>query len=215
MYEIENLARVYNKPDTSTNTRNENERVDLTPSNNSSAHTYISELSIHNSSETTPKHLFKPFRIPDPPVVGRVSMVRLIEQLSQLVLVNDDVGLLLGRLNRVPGLENRRQFLERALAGLDEEEIDHQTLERVPEDEEEVVFPACACEGDLGDEGVVEACDVDEKLDSFNPLAWRGQRRGEVTGFKLTLYIPIPFALDSYRRHSTGYIAWFGVQPME
>lgn len=32
---------------------------------------------------------------------------------------------------------------------------------------------------------------------------------------KHTLLMPIPFARLSYLKHSTGYIAWFGVQPAE
>lgn len=79
--------------------------------------------------------------------------------------MDNHVGLLLGRLDRVTGLEDGGQFLERALACFDEEKVDHETLERVPEDEKQVVFPPSSRESDLGDEGVVEAGDVDEELD--------------------------------------------------
>jgi hypothetical protein len=61
-------------------------------------------------------------------------------------------------------LEDDGQLLEGALARFHKEEVDDGDLERAPEDEEEVVLPADAREGDSGDKGVVEGGDVDEEL---------------------------------------------------
>jgi hypothetical protein len=89
----------------------------------------------------------------------------LIQHLrNALVPVNNNLVLPQALLDRVLAAEDLGQFLQRALLGLDEEEVDEDEFEGVPEDEEEVVFPAGAREGDAGDEGVIETSDVDPKL---------------------------------------------------
>ena len=76
-------------------------------------------------------------------------------------------------LHSIPAAENLRQLLERAVLGLDEEEVDERELEAVPEDEEEVVLPARAREGDARDERVVEARDVDPEVVEAHALGAR------------------------------------------
>lgn len=70
----------------------------------------------------------------------------------------------LRRLDRIPRLEDSRQLLEGAFTSLHEQEIDHNKLQRIPEDEKKVILPSSVREGHFGYEGIVEAGDVDEDL---------------------------------------------------
>ncbi len=54
--------------------------------------------------------------------------------------VDDDAGLGEGGFDGVLGLEDFAVFFEGATAGFDEEEVDEDEFEDVPEDEEEVVL---------------------------------------------------------------------------
>ena len=63
-------------------------------------------------------------------------------------------------LNPILTLKDLRKLLQRAVLRLNEEEINKCEFQNIPEDEEEVVFPASAGEGDSCDESVVETSDV-------------------------------------------------------
>lgn len=100
---------------------------------------------------------------PKPP--SRLSRGLLLKNLRSISIKNNNLGLPLRRLNRILSLEDSSQFLESAFTRLNEEEINNDKFERIPEDEEEVVFPARAGECDFRHEGIVEAGYVYEELD--------------------------------------------------
>jgi hypothetical protein len=54
--------------------------------------------------------------------------------------MHDDLSLVQARLDRLAGAEDIANFFEGAAARLDEEEVDENEFEYVPEDEEEIVL---------------------------------------------------------------------------
>lgn len=116
--------------------------------------------------------------------------------------------LLQRRLDWILLLEDSSQLLQRALTRLHKQEVNHNDLHRIPEDEQEVILPSGLRKRNSSDERIVERRDVDEELPQLAPTLMHTHiyiyRK---KGVKLTLFIPIPFARLSYRKHSTGYIA--------
>ena len=84
--------------------------------------------------------------------------------LRNLIASHKNGILLQTRLHRVLLREDRSQLFQGALARLHKQEVDNEHFESVPEDEQEVVFPAGAGERNARHEGVVEGGDVDEEL---------------------------------------------------
>lgn len=78
--------------------------------------------------------------------------------------MHHDFALLQRELDWLLVVEDLRQLLQSATLRLDEEEVDEDDLEGVPEDEQEVIFPARSRERDAGDERVVEASNVDPEV---------------------------------------------------
>lgn len=106
----------------------------------------------------------------------------LLQNLCHRSIINNNLRLLLGSFDRVLSLEYGGQFLERSRARLNEEEINHNKLQRIRENKEKVILPSGARECDFGDKCVIEAGDVDEELGtSEKPKAQKREQRSHCT----------------------------------
>lgn len=76
-------------------------------------------------------------------------------------------------LDPILALEDHSKFFERPAFSLHEKEIDEREFEAVPEDEQEIVFPARAAERDSRNEGIVETSNVDPEIIPSHSLGAR------------------------------------------